>query len=337
MDCDDGDVCTKNVCNPVDATCEYPPAEDGILCAEGWCLAGRCEPIGSVFPCNELGIRAAIEAGGGPYTFACVGPTTVITEGEIVIDNDVLLDGEGNLEVSGNFPADPVISVDPTVAAELRGFTISRSAALEHYSRRDLVNQGTLTLTNSTVRIVVELGVAIHNTGSMTLTNSTTIAKSGVRAISNFGTMTLTNSTVSADAESGIAISNSGTIALKNSTVNGVRNVAVVVGATATVANSLIDGGCGTGDITSNGYNIESPGNTCGFDQEGDQANVSAEALNLGPLQDNGGLTETHALLPASVAIDAIPEAMCEVDRDQRGEPRPGGTMCDVGSFEVQP
>jgi hypothetical protein len=27
---------------------------------------------------------------------------------------------------------------------------------------------------------------------------------------------------------------------------------------------------------------------------------------------------------------------MCEVDEDQRGEPRPGGAMCDVGAFEVQ-
>jgi hypothetical protein len=47
--------------------------------------------------------------------------------------------------------------------------------------------------------------------------------------------------------------------------------------------------------------------------------------------------TWTHALLPGSVAIDQIPAYACEVDEDQRGEPRPGGTMCDVGAFEVQP
>ena len=48
----------------------------------------------------------------------------------------------------------------------------------------------------------------------------------------------------------------------------------------------------------------------------------------------------THALLTepdVSVAIDQIPVVDCEVDEDQRGEPRPGGTMCDVGAFEVQP
>ena len=65
--------------------------------------------------------------------------------------------------------------------------------------------------------------------------------------------------------------------------------------------------------------------------------------MKLGPLQDNGGLTETYALGGGSVAITVIPEA----DRldaegeplatDQRGEPRPGGTTCDVGAFELQP
>jgi len=53
--------------------------------------------------------------------------------------------------------------------------------------------------------------------------------------------------------------------------------------------------------------------------------------------------TETNALLPGSVAIDVIPEAACvdadgePLTTDQRGEPRPeaGGSMCDVGAFEL--
>jgi hypothetical protein len=98
----------------------------------------------------------------------------------------------------------------------------------------------------------------------------------------------------------------------------------------------------------SGGHNIESPGDTCGFDQPTDQVNVSTEDLNLGPLADNGGPTMTHALLtePApSVAIDWILAENCvdadgqPLTTDQRGEPRPetGGTMCDIGAFEVQP
>jgi hypothetical protein len=107
-------------------------------------------------------------------------------------------------------------------------------------------------------------------------------------------------------------------------------------------ANTVLAGQCPLSEFTtlaSNGHNIESPGNTCGFDQASDQVNVSADDLKLEALADNGGPTETHALGDGSVAIDVIPAEDCEVDTDQRGKPRPetGGTMRDVGSFEVQP
>ena len=110
------------------------------------------------------------------------------------------------------------------------------------------------------------------------------------------------------------------------------------------MTSSLIRSGC-SGIVTTSSYNIESPGDTCGFDRISDLVNVSAEDLNLDPLADNGGSTETHALLLGSVAIDVIPAADCvdadsePLTEDQRGEPRPeaGGTMCDVGAFEVQP
>ncbi|MBW2381865.1 MAG: hypothetical protein JRG70_20435 [Deltaproteobacteria bacterium] len=97
----------------------------------------------------------------------------------------------------------------------------------------------------------------------------------------------------------------------------------------------MIEGLC-CADVTSNGYNIESPGNTCGFDEaKGDQVNVSADDLKLGELADNGGPTMTHALGDGSIAIDRIPAVDCEVNTDQRGFPR--DSMCDVGAFEVQP
>jgi hypothetical protein len=107
------------------------------------------------------------------------------------------------------------------------------------------------------------------------------------------------------------------------------------------VTGSVIDGTCGSETVvTSVGHNIESPGNTCGFDtNKGDQVNVSADELNLGPLQDNGGPTMTHALqtVPVvSAAIDQIPEADCGVTTDQRGVLRPQGPACDVGAFELE-
>ena len=77
---------------------------------------------------------------------------------------------------------------------------------------------------------------------------------------------------------------------------------------------------------------------TCGFTGTGDI--VDTDPL-LGPLQDNGGPTFTHALLPGSPAIDAVPVAECTdpdgnpLTMDQRGSHRPSGVGCDKGAFEL--
>lgn len=61
----------------------------------------------------------------------------------------------------------------------------------------------------------------------------------------------------------------------------------------------------------------------------------------LGPLQDNGGPTFTHALLAGSPAIDTGNPALlgsggsaCEAT-DQRGVARPQGSACDIGAYEA--
>lgn len=62
--------------------------------------------------------------------------------------------------------------------------------------------------------------------------------------------------------------------------------------------------------------------------------------ISIGGLADNGGPTQTHALLPGSVAVDSAGDCdALEVTLDQRGQPRPGtGTpACDIGAFELQP
>ncbi len=65
---------------------------------------------------------------------------------------------------------------------------------------------------------------------------------------------------------------------------------------------------------------------------------VTPSQLNLGPLANNGGPTQTIALGGASVAIDGA--LGCgnlfegTVTRDQRGITRPQGAECDVGAFE---
>jgi hypothetical protein len=69
----------------------------------------------------------------------------------------------------------------------------------------------------------------------------------------------------------------------------------------------------------------------------GDQINTDPL---LGPLQDNGGPTLTHMLLPGSPAIDAgDPNFTPPPSRDQRGPCfyRVFGRRIDVGSVETQP
>lgn len=82
---------------------------------------------------------------------------------------------------------------------------------------------------------------------------------------------------------------------------------------------------------TSLGHNI-STGN-CGFSAAGDKINTSPK---LGPLANNGGPTQTMALLPGSPAIDAGTNSGCPAT-DQRGVHRPQGAACDIGAFEYQP
>jgi hypothetical protein len=354
--------------------------------------------VESVCPCDEAGIGAAVAEGGGPFTFDCDGPTTVVTEEAIVIDNDVVLDGEGNLTVDGN-GAHRVFWVSETVTAELREVTVTNGSVGVYNLGGGILNEGTLTLTDSTVWLNIagggggisnlgdgtltvtnstvslntaRYGGGIENDGSLTLSNSTVVwnnadvgggifnegplaltdstvwgnvAFQGGGITNQSRTLTVTNSTVSLNtARYGGGIENQadGLLTLTNSTVSGNAapnggGIYNVDGGELTASGTLINNDCLGDPALPGGHNIESPGDTCGFDQGTDLVNVSVDDLKLGPLQDNGGPTQTHALLPGSVAIDHIPAADCEVDEDQRGELRPGGAMCDAGAFEVQP
>ena len=84
--------------------------------------------------------------------------------------------------------------------------------------------------------------------------------------------------------------------------------------------------------IRSNGHNLDSE-TSCGFTAAGDISNTDPL---LGPLQDNGGRTWTHALLPGSPAINQGTNSTCPAT-DQRGIARPQMGICDIGAYELEP
>jgi hypothetical protein len=345
----------------------------------GTCEGGSCA---GTFACTEAGIREAIAAGAGPHTFGCNGPTTIVTEAEIFIDNDVILDGEGQLTLVGDEDHAVFVSPqnlnDPPATAELRGFRVIGGA--QHFLGPlyavYLAGEAALTLTDSTVSGSLAAGIEMDG-GTLTLVGSSVSNNENDGIISQGGTLTILNSTVSDNRRNVVSYSESATLTVVNSTISGgevgisnlgqmtISNTTIasegqafvtsdgdyVPPPEATFANTIVSGGC-EGDVanhvTSNGYNIESPGNTCGFDHGTDLVNITEGQLDLGPLDYNGGPTMTHALLTepvVSVAIDVIPAEDCvdaegaPLTTDQRGLPRPetSGTMCDVGAFEVQP
>ena len=364
---------------------------EGTTCGyyAGTCEGGSCA---GTFACTEAGIREAIAAGAGPHTFACNGATTVATQAPIEIDNDVILNGAGELTVDGD-DDHHVFSVPVGVTAELQGFTVTNGVDDPNISGAGGIRidtNATVTLTNTTVSGNTGSGLGggiTNNRGTLTLRSSTVSDNTG-SGIFSTGPLTLTDSTVSGNVGGGITaydmtmlvnstISGNSVgvgagggintckpmaggcspLTLISSTISGnIGEPSILTGdASMMVTNSLVDGVC-DGDVTSNGYNIESPGNTCGFDQTGDQSGVTTEQLNLGELAANGGPTMTHALLTepiVSVAVDVIPADDCVaadgglLQDDQRGEPRfvfpsfgvaePVGDGCDVGAFEVQP
>jgi hypothetical protein len=155
----------------------------------------------------------------------------------------------------------------------------------------------------------------------------------------------VTNSTIS-DNGSGIYNDNGALAAsVYNTTMsnNGVEirnfNAPVVVAMSHTIfkvspgGHSILND---FGTVTSYGYNVSSDDGGGYLNGTGDQINTNPL---LGPLQNNGGPTFTHQLLPGSPAIDTgdpnfTPPPFC----DQRGPgfPRVVNGRIDKGSFEVQ-
>jgi Ca2+-binding RTX toxin-like protein len=117
----------------------------------------------------------------------------------------------------------------------------------------------------------------------------------------------------------------SGTLSLKRSMVSGNQ---------ASTGREILVSGA----VVSDEYNLfghDGDAGVSGFVPSSTDIvpNESLEAILL-PLADNGGGTRTHALAIGSPALDASPDDAGCAATDQRGNPRPRGSACDIGAFE---
>jgi hypothetical protein len=211
-------------------------------------------------------------------------------------------------------------------------------------------NYGTMTITDSTItgNEVYLTGGGIVNGGTLTI-NSSTVSGNGAtgqhdgqpwgEAGGISGVVTLTNSTLSNNYASLSVGGLSGGGTIMNSTISG-NSGGGISSSGGEIGNTILNNNSGfniRGTITSQGYNLSSDDGGGNLTAPGDQINTDPM---LGPLQNNGGRTLTHALSPASPAINAgDPNFTPPPLYDQRESPfvRVFNGRIDIGSFEVQP
>lgn len=246
--------------------------------------------------------NTCVVGGGGFYARGETTSSTIVDS--TIRDNECSQRG-GGVELDGRFTNPPATITGSTISGNR---TLSGSGGGGMF----LLNNASLTMANSTI----SGNEAIDRAGG------------GIRAQDS--AITLINTTISGNT-SGNSVS--GGIHLTNSATAGLRNTIIadnLAGADCVVVSGAT--------ITSDGNNLDSDG-TCNLTQASDKpANANA---NLGPLQDNGGLTETQALLPGSDALDMGDNTTCAaapVDGvDQRGvsRPQPAAGTCDIGAYEA--
>ena len=272
---------------------------------------------------------------------------------QLLVDKSVTINGAGAgvLAVDGNATS-RVFQTATAETVSISGLTIRNGQGGEGGG---ILNAATMTLTiiNSTLSgNKAGLGGGVFNSGTLIIINSTfssNMASEGGGIYNSGGsTLTISNSTFSGNAApvTGGASFNLGTMQIANTTLSdnssplggGVFNMG-----TLQIGNTILNAGASGaniansgGTVTSHGYNLSSDDGGGVLNGPGDQINTNPL---LGPLQDNGGPTFTHALLPGSPAVDAgDPSFTPPPFFDQRGPGfnRVRNGRIDTGSFEVQ-
>ena len=219
-----------------------------------------------------------------------------------------------------------------------------------------MFNEGTATLTNVTFsgNSAITGGGGIYNRATLIFTNgviSNNSAWGGGGILGEQGNTMLTNVTFSNNSVSNLGggmylVNHVSTLTNITFSVNTAGDsgggVYVWEGSPLNLKNTILAGNTAStgpdcsGTLTSYGYNLIQDTTGCAITGT-ETGNIYGQDPLLGPLQDNGGDTFTHALLVGSPAIDAAdftdPYGN-PVTQDQRGAARPQGLANDIGAYE---
>lgn len=304
------------------------------------------------------------------FNIAGAGPHTItLTTGELLVAKNVTINNNSgeSITVSGN-NLGRVFNIDTGKTAAIIGLTISGGNAAGDGG--GIINNGALTVVNSTLsgNVAGADGGAISTTAtgtSLTLINTTISGNSaggsggGVIVLggtATFVNVTVTNNTADSDnnaAGTGGGIrAHAGTTTLKNTIVAGNFN--------EDGASDAADDISGTVDAASS-FNLIGAGGAGGLTTGVNNNQVGVADAGLGTLGNNGGTTQTHALLSTSLAVEAggnanLPADTFDLDGDadtgetlpvdQRGTgfPRTADSAdanttqtVDIGAFELHP
>ena len=254
-------------------------------------------------------------------------------------------------DVSGNFDAPPITTTGGILVDGVGKLTVADSTISGNSGRG--IDSYSLKLSNSTVSANTGGGIGLLKgsiTGSTISGNDAgAFGGGGIGTSTTSSVIKIENSTISGNSASvGGGIAGQQPLLLEHVTIAG--NSATVRGggldfdvrgstfkatlkATIIADNTAPTGAdCYSGAVRSSGTNLVEDTSSCTITPLGSATLISADPL-LGPLQNNGGATETRALLPGSPAIAVVTAgALCRKP-DQRGVAR--SVPCDLGAYEA--
>lgn len=338
-------------------------------------LAPRPAAAQTPITCAQAALRAAIDGAITGDTIVIPDHCTITLTGPANDDAN----GSGDLDIAGNTTAttltiegagpgrtildgggvDRVFQIANGKSVTIKKLTIRNGDATQNGAVQDgggiFTGADTLTLERVAVAgntaaigggIFKASGAGTIVLTDVTLSGNTATTAGGGLAVENNDT--LTNVTVSGNStggDGGGIFHNAGALDLINVTIvnnsAGSQGGGLFTTGTPDVTNTIIAGNTGGSDPDCSGT-LSNVLTTIVEDDTGCSATtgtlIVADPL-LGPLANNGGGTQTHALLTGSPAIDAGNAGSCPAT-DQRGVPRPrdgdndGAPVCDIGAYE---